>query len=84
MQPVFARKLEVALIMGRNRHDRAGAVAHEHIVRNPDRYPLAIDRVHGVTACEDPRLGAFGRESINLGYALRATDVPLHLFAALR
>ncbi len=35
-------------------HDRAGAVAHEHIVGDPDGNALAVDRIDGERAGEDP------------------------------
>jgi hypothetical protein len=47
-QRVLARELEVALVVGRHGHDRAGAVAAEHVVGDEDRDPLAVDRVDGV------------------------------------
>ncbi|MPM07237.1 hypothetical protein SDC9_53543 [bioreactor metagenome] len=39
-------KRVVALVVTGNGHDRARAVAHEHIVRNPDRNLFAVDRVN--------------------------------------
>ena len=36
-KPERLRELEVALVVGGHRHDRAGAVAHEHVVGGPDR-----------------------------------------------
>ena len=52
-EPVLARELEVALVVGRHRHDRARAVAHEHEVADPDRDLLARERVDRVAAGED-------------------------------
>ena len=34
--PYFGAELEIALIVRRDRHDRAGAVAHQHEVADPD------------------------------------------------
>ena len=38
---------------GRDGHDRAGAVLHQHVVGDPDRDRLAVDRIDGVVAGED-------------------------------
>ena len=40
----------VALVVAGHRHDRAGAVAHEHEVCDPDRQALAVERVDRVQA----------------------------------
>src|SRR5690349_22557037 len=37
----------VALVVRRHRHDGAGAVAHQHIVGDPHRQPLAVDGIDG-------------------------------------
>ena len=50
-------ELEVALVVTGHGHDRAGAVAHQHVVGDPDRDRLAVDRVDGVSAGEDAGLG---------------------------
>ena len=50
-QTVLVRKLKIPLIMGRHAHDRAIAVAHEHIVANPDLHLLARERVRDKQAC---------------------------------
>ena len=42
--------------MGRDGHDRARAVAGQHIVGDPDRHRLAVDRVDGGRAREDAGL----------------------------
>ena len=55
-QPVLAGELEVALVVGRHRHDRAGAVAHQHEVADPDRDALAAEGVRGVAPGEDALL----------------------------
>ena len=51
-QAELAGELEVALVAARHRHDRAGAVAHQHVVGDPHRDLLAVDRVGGVRAGE--------------------------------
>ena len=43
-------ELVVALVVRRNRHNRAGAVAHHDIVRNENRNLLAADRIDGRNA----------------------------------
>ena len=50
------RELEVAFVVPGHRHDGAGAVAHQHVVRRPDGNHVAVGRVHGVRAREDARL----------------------------
>ena len=50
-------ELEVALVVAGDGHDRAGAVAHQHVVGDPDRDRLAVHRVDGVGAGEDAGLG---------------------------
>ena len=42
--------------MGRDGHDRAGAVVHQHVVGDPHRDPLVVDRVDDVVAREDTDL----------------------------
>src|SRR6266700_7183280 len=39
-QPELARELEIARIMRRHAHDRAGAVTEYNIIGGPDRNPL--------------------------------------------
>ena len=47
-QLVLDRELVVARVVPGDRHDRAGAVLHQHVVGDPHRDPLAVDRVdHG-------------------------------------
>jgi hypothetical protein len=55
-KPVLRREGEVALVMSRHRHDRAGAVLHEHVVGDPDRDALAGRGIDRVTAGEDAGL----------------------------
>ncbi len=55
-------EFEIALVVRRDGHDRAGAVADEDVVGNPDGDALAVDGVDGVAAGEDARflLGKIG------------------------
>ena len=52
VEAVHPGELEVALVAARHGHDRPGAVAHQHVVGDPDRDVLAGDRVGGVRAGE--------------------------------
>jgi len=50
-QAELLRELPVALVVRGDGHDRAGAVAHQHVVRHPDRdFPpgRGVDRAHAV------------------------------------
>ena len=51
-----ARKIKVALIVGRNRHDRAGSIIRQHVIRRPDRDALTVHRIDRVTLKEHTRL----------------------------
>ena len=66
-QPERPGEREVALVVGGDGHDRAGAVAGQHVVGDEDRDPLAVDRVDGVGADGDAGLLAIGRQAIDLG-----------------
>ena len=46
----LAGKVKVPLVMGRNRHNRAGAVVHHHVVRRPDGNLSPIDRIDRIAA----------------------------------
>ena len=46
----------IALIVGRHGHDGPGAVAHQHIVGDPDGNAGLVDRVDRMGAGEDPGL----------------------------
>src|SRR6202790_327996 len=50
---VFCGEFEIALVVGRNGHDGAGAVFHEHEIADPDGKLFAVERIHGVPAGED-------------------------------
>ena len=50
------RELAVTFVVGRHRHDRAGAVLHQHVVGDPDRDLLAGHGVRRVPPGEDARL----------------------------
>src|SRR3546814_7390652 len=43
---IFAREIEVALVVRRTAEDRTGAIVHQHIVDDPDRQmPVGIERM---------------------------------------
>ena len=46
-QSVFLRELEIAFIVGRHAHHRARAVIHQHVIRDPNRQQLAVERIDG-------------------------------------
>src|SRR5205823_15026948 len=52
-QSVFLRELEIALVMRRHAHHCASTVIHQHIVRDPDRQHLSIERIDGELARVD-------------------------------
>ena len=53
LEAVLLCELMVALVVGRDGHDRARAVLHEDVVGHPDGDRLAVDRVDRVAARED-------------------------------
>jgi hypothetical protein len=69
-----AREGEVARVVGRDGHDRAGAVAHQDVVGDEDGDPLAVDRVGRVRAGEHAGLvlGLGLPLDVGLGAGLRA------------
>jgi hypothetical protein len=54
---VFLGELKVPLVVGRHRHHRAGAVAHEHKIGDENGHVPAGDRVGAIAAGEHPLLG---------------------------
>ncbi len=59
-QSVFGGEFEIALVVARYRHDRAGAVIHQHEVRDIDRQVCAGERVlGGDPGIETQLLGGF-------------------------
>ena len=74
----LGRELEVALVVGRHRHDGAGAVAHEHVVADPDGDRRVVHRVHGVGAGEDAGLLLLGAQALDLALAARLVLVGDH------
>ena len=66
-QLVLRRKLEVALVVRRHRHDRASAVLAQHEVRDPDRNALLRERIPGVPAGEKPFLLDLAGQTLRCG-----------------
>ena len=60
IEPELAGELEVALVAARHRHDRAGAVAHQHVVGDPDR---DLGAVSGLMAYAPVNTPVFSRVS---------------------
>ena len=55
-QVELPRKLKVALVVSRHGHDGAGAILHEHVVRDPHRNGFAGGGIGGIRAGKDARL----------------------------
>ncbi len=52
-QSELPSEFEIPLVVRRHGHDRAGAVANEHVIGDPDRNRLSVHRVDGIAAGED-------------------------------
>ncbi len=76
-QPEDRREVPVALVLAGHRHDRAGAVAHQHVVRDEHRDVLAVHRVRGERAGEHTGLLAV-LLAVQLGLAARRGPVRVH------
>ncbi len=83
-QAELAGKLKVALVVGGHGHDRAGTVAHQHIVGDPDRDAFIIDRVDRIPAGEDTGLLAFSVLAVNVALAGGHLLIGVHLGCCLR
>jgi hypothetical protein len=68
-QVVGARELEVTLVVGRNAHDGAGPVLHQHVIGDPYRYALAVDGIHRIAIQKEPLARPLRRRPIQLGEA---------------
>ncbi len=55
-QSILAGEFEVALVMGRHRHDRPGAIVHQDEIGEVDRHLPPGQRIDTVAAGEDPFL----------------------------
>ncbi len=70
-QTVLGGELEVALVVCRHGHDGAGAVAHQHVVADPDGDLEAVHRVDRGGAGEHAALLLLGRQALDLALAPR-------------
>ena len=82
-QAELLSECEVALVVRRYGHDRAGAVCHEHVIGDPDRDLLAVDRVDREAAGGDAGLLTLGRQTVDLGFLARLLDVVAHARAII-
>jgi len=71
-------KRVVSCVMGGDRHDGPGAVAAQHVVRNPDGQARPIGRVDDKGAGEDPGLLAVGVGPFGLAKSLDASHIAVH------
>ena len=74
----LASKLEVALVMSWYTHNRSSTIAHQHVVSNPNRYFLTIQRISDIAASEDARLILLGAHALDLGHTLCLFDILCH------
>ena len=74
-QTELLRELKVARVMRRHGHDGAGAVAHHHVIGDPDWNLLVVDRVDGVAAGKDA--GLFLLKLRPLEFALLRGRIPV-------
>jgi hypothetical protein len=81
--PNFRAKMEVPLVVGGDAHDRAGAVAEEHIVRNPNGDLLAVDGIYGVCAQENPGFLLLRGGTLDFCEAIRCFLIGFYFGAAL-
>ena len=83
-ETVLLGELVVALVVGGDAHDDAGAVGGEDVVGDVEGYSLAVDEVNGVGAEGDAGLFSLGGESIDFCLAAGLFDVCLDGAALLR
>ena len=72
------REREVALVVAGHRHDRAGAVLHQHVVGDEHRDPLAVDGVDDGAAERDAGLLALGVGALAAVLGQGVVDVLVH------
>ena len=77
-------ELVVALVVGGDAHDDAGAVGGEDVVGDVEGYSLAVEEIYGVSAEGDAGLFSLGGESIDFCLAAGLLDVSLDGAALLR
>ena len=72
---IFFGEFVVALVVGGNAHDGAGAVIHEDVIRYPDGNFFAVERVDGVAAGGDAVLLDFSDVAGFFGFALLGDEL---------
>ena len=75
---------EVALVVARDGHDRAGPVLHQHVVGDPHRDLLAVDGIGDRAAQRHAGLLPLGRPAVGVVLGQRAVDVVARLLLVLR
>jgi hypothetical protein len=80
-QPVAAGEVEIAGVVRGHGHDRAGPVAHQHIIGDVNRDAMPVDRVHRVRPGENARALAPLGHPVHIGDAPRLRHVGFHLGA---
>jgi len=68
-------EVQVALIVRGHRHDRAGAVVGQHVVRGVHRDLLAVDGVDRVAVQEDAGLRPVGGQAVDLRHRLHLGQI---------
>ncbi len=69
LQVKFHGKLEIARVVRGDGHDGAGAVAHHHVIGDPDRNLLVVNGVDRIAAGEHARLFLFQGGAFQLALA---------------
>src|SRR3712207_5030759 len=77
--PVLSGELEVALVVGGDGHDCAGAVAEQDVIGSVDRDLLPARRVDRIRPGEDTGLLARRVRAVYLGHPARPLGVGAHL-----
>ena len=70
VQVKFLRKLKVALVVRRNRHDGTGSVIHHNVIGDENRNPLSVYRVDSIASGEYAGLLLCQRSSLDFGLVL--------------
>src|SRR5699024_2323849 len=74
-------EVQVTLVVGGHRHDRAVSVAGQDVAGGPDRHAFAVDRVGRMACQEHPGLGTFGGLTFHGGQRGDPGTVLLQRFA---
>ena len=76
-------KRKIALVVRWHRHDCAGSIATQNIIRHPNRQFLTIDRVYDI-ATSKYTCFLFILLAFNIRFLLRSLDIRFNLFARIR